>query len=260
MMSFLFVLSILLTGFGMKMYLNDSECFLSMPNSVSLAFRPLQSCDFCKNVKEVPVLSNLSPEIFEKRFAYSSAPVIIADATSNWTATEVFSFEYFRDLYSKSSSKANCQFFPYKTEFKSLQEAFRMSDARARYEPGEAPWYFGWSNCDREIAQELRKHYGRPYFLPELSENNAVDWIFMGGSGLGAHMHVDNVRLPSWQAQIRGTKEWVLAPPPECYYECSWFTVTVHPGETIVLDTNKWFHKTRVLPGELSIVIGAEFD
>lgn len=28
----------------------------------------------------------------------------------------------------------------------------------------------------------------------------------------------------------------------------------------VVLDTNKWFHKTTVLPGELSIVIGAEYD
>lgn len=28
-------------------------------------------------------------------------------------------------------------------------------------------------------------------------------------------MKVDNVRLPSWQAQIKGEKEWTLAPPPE---------------------------------------------
>uniref|UniRef100_A0A336MQ43 CSON002439 protein n=1 Tax=Culicoides sonorensis TaxID=179676 RepID=A0A336MQ43_CULSO len=235
-----------------------------MPNSVSLAFRPMQSCNFCRNVKEIPILSNISPEDFERRFAYSGAPVIVKDAAKNWTATEVFSFDYFRDLYlaalDDTKNKANCQFFPYKTEFKTLSEAFQMDEARARYQPGTKPWYFGWSNCDEEIGRELRQHYGRPYFLPKLSENNAVDWIFMGGSGFGAHMHVDNVRLPSWQAQIKGTKEWILAPPPECYYECSWFTVTVNKGDTIVLDTNKWFHKTRVLPGELSITIGAEYD
>lgn len=99
------------------------------------------------------------------------------------------------------------------------------------YEAGTKPWYFGWSNCNYEVAQELRKHYDRPYFLPDTSENNAVDWIFMGGSSLGAHLHVDNVRLPSWQAQIKGAKEWILAPPPECYYECSTFSIIVRTGD-----------------------------
>lgn len=112
-----------------------------------------------------------------------------------------------------------------------MREALSIPAERVNYEPGTKPWYFGWSNCNYKVAQELRKHYGRPYFLPDLSENNHIDWIFMGGSGLGAHMHVDNVRLPSWQAQIKGTKQWILAPPPECYYECSTFPVTVHTGD-----------------------------
>ncbi|EDS39638.1 conserved hypothetical protein [Culex quinquefasciatus] len=58
---------------------------------------------------------------------------------------------------------------------------------------------------------------------------------------------VDNVRLPSWQSQLKGAKEWILAPPPECYY-------------SFVLDTNKWYHKTNVLSGEISITVGAEYD
>lgn len=44
-------------------------------------------------------------------------------------------------------------------------------------------------------------------------------------------MKVDNVRLPSWQAQIKGEKEWTLAPPPECYYHCSFMKATVHTGD-----------------------------
>lgn len=28
----------------------------------------------------------------------------------------------------------------------------------------------------------------------------------------------------------------------------------------VVLDTNKWYHKTIVMPGEISITIGAEYD
>ena len=30
---------------------------------------------------------------------------------------------------------------------------------------------------------------------------------FKGTPGLGAHMHVDNVDLPSWQAQVRGKND-----------------------------------------------------
>lgn len=60
----------------------------------------------------------------------------------------------------------------------------------AYIEKGTDPWYFGWSNCNNEVAKILRQHYGRPYFLPKTSENAATDWIFMGGQGLGAHMHV----------------------------------------------------------------------
>lgn len=166
-----------------------------------------------------------------------------------------------------------------------MEEALNMPIKRVNYESGEKPWYFGWSNCNYRVANELRKHYGRPNFLPELSENSAVDWIFIGGNGLGAHMHIDNVRLPSWQAQIKGTKEWTLSPPPECYYECSTFAAIVHTGDisehfsvtyvfsnkfkvhngicfpiSVALDTNKWYHKTVILPGEISITIGAEYD
>lgn len=46
------------------------------------------------------------------------------------------------------------------------------------------------SNCDDRVGRVLRRHYDRPYFLPETSENKNVDWIFMGSPGYGAHMHV----------------------------------------------------------------------
>lgn len=51
--------------------------------------------------------------------------------------------------------------------------------------------YIGWSNCHDAVAKVLRKYYSKPYFLPKSAENNAVDWIFMGGPGDGAQMHVN---------------------------------------------------------------------
>ncbi|XP_001842132.2 uncharacterized protein LOC6031319 [Culex quinquefasciatus] len=248
-------------------YLNElanEDCILEMPSQLQKAFRPPpESCNFCAGIRSVPRVSNVDPDDFERRYAYGAGPVIVTDATANWTAPEVFDYWFFGKIYETYGTRrgaARCQFFPYKTGFRSLQEALSLEEARVNYEPGTEPWYFGWSNCDPVILKVLREHYGRPYFLPRASENNAVDWVFMGGTGLGAHMHVDNVRLPSWQSQLKGAKEWILAPPPECYYSCDFLSVVVQTGDTIVLDTNKWYHKTNVLSGEISITVGAEYD
>ena len=52
------------------------------------------------------------------------------------------------------------------------------------------------SNCDSEVRQELRRHYSKPYFIPSDSEHSETDWIFMGGVGPGANIHVSvNIAL-----------------------------------------------------------------
>jgi hypothetical protein len=73
----------------------------------------------------------------------------VTDAMSNWTATNVFSFQFFKEIYSKDSPALDgydidCQFFPYKTQFKSLREVLNMSPQRARLDYGSDPWYVGW--------------------------------------------------------------------------------------------------------------------
>lgn len=45
-------------------------------------------------------------------------------------------------------------------------------------------------------------------------------------------IQVDNVKNPSWQAQVSGSKLWTLEPPPECYMECvNKIETIVRPGE-----------------------------
>lgn len=147
---------------------------------------------------------------------------------------QTFDYWFFKDIYDTASHvhrQHNCQFFPYKSGFATLAEAFDMTAERVNYASGTAAWYFGWSNCNPTVAEELRQHYGRPYFLPETAENDDIDWMFMGGVGMGAHLHVDNVRLASWQAQVRGAKEWTLAPPPECYFRCAFMRTVVNTGD-----------------------------
>ncbi|XP_001358328.3 uncharacterized protein [Drosophila pseudoobscura] len=259
-------LGLIVMLFSLKYYneeLQGQNCFLSLPRPLRYALRPPENCEFCVNIKNVPRLQEISPNEFERKYAYSGAPVIVSDATQNWTAITLFNYWYFRDVYGKAMRKQrikDCQFLPYKTGFQDIYEALDMPEERVELKEGEKPWYFGWSNCHTETAEEFRRHYGRPYFLPESSENNAVDWFFIGTSGLGAQMHIDNVRLPSWQAQLAGSKRWLLVPPPECYFQCRSFDVVVRQGDIIVLDTNKWYHQTFVQPGAISLTIGAEYD
>ncbi|KAF5306007.1 hypothetical protein FQR65_LT07500 [Abscondita terminalis] len=247
----------------LRMY-KDSECLIEMPSDSSKIFREPETCDICVDTYEVPKIRNLSRDDFENLFVIPGKPLVVTDATKDWLAAKMFSFEFFKKLYDSiredDYSETDCQFFPYKTEFKSLKEALNMTIERSRLEPGTLPWYIGWSNCNNKAGNILRKYYDRPYFLSNKSESIALSWIFMGGPGFGAHMHVDNVQYPSWQAQLRGTKLWKLAPPPECLYKCRQLEVTVAPGEIIVVDTNRWYHQTFVLPGGISITIGAEFD
>ncbi|CAL7940418.1 unnamed protein product [Xylocopa violacea] len=234
------------------------KCLAELPPFTQKIFRPAEDCSMCRDVQQVDRISNVDPATFEQRYAYSGRPVVVTDAMANWTATTKFSFAFFKSLY--DGEDANCQFFPYKTEFKSLQDVFEMSESRASLEEGTKPWYVGWSNCDEEIGSELRRYYQRPYFLPATAESEKTDWIFMGSHGYGAPMHVDDVEHPSWQAQIKGEKQWILEPPRECHYACNRLEVVVHPGEIIVLDTNRWYHQTKIVSEEMSITIGAEYD
>jgi hypothetical protein len=92
--------------------------------------------------------------------------------------------------------------------------------------------YISRSNCDPTVKAVLRKHYRQPLFLPRsAAESDDLDWIFMGGAGPGAFIHLDHVDKTSWQAQLSGTKTWTLIPPPECEAVCKTLEVTVNTGD-----------------------------
>lgn len=54
-----------------------------------------------------------------------------------------FGFQLFKNL-SEAETLKPCQFFPYKTEFRTLEEALRMDERRAAMALGYVPWYIGW--------------------------------------------------------------------------------------------------------------------
>lgn len=60
-----------------------------MPQFLRYAFRPAENCNFCQNVIEVERVNKIAPQEFAEKYAYTAKPVIVEDATQNWTALEV---------------------------------------------------------------------------------------------------------------------------------------------------------------------------
>lgn len=247
------------------LHVKEEPCLLNVNEIFIEVTRKRTNCSLlCDGLTEIPRVSDLSKQEFATKYAYTGRPVVVVDGAKNWSAIERFNFTFFKELFEKNKeafrvNEEECQFFPYRTEFISLEQALNMSKERSEWKA--EPWYFGWSNCDPAIREELRTHYQLPYFLPSQSETSEQDWIFMGGPGPGAQIHIDSVDRPSWQAQLSGQKTWTLIPPPECEHICPpKLATTMNKGEVIIVDTNQWYHSTQVLPGELSITIGAEYD
>ena len=127
----------------------ESPCVMSNNGFLIEIARPLTNCSMCQNLRVIPVEENLTTEKFIEKYAYSAVPVLVKNATFNWTAMSTFSFHYFKELYTGlagalASVEEECQFFPYKTEFETLADALNISDARANFSEGEKPWYIGW--------------------------------------------------------------------------------------------------------------------
>ena len=96
---------------------------------------------------QIPTVHNMSKEIFLRYYAYTSRPVLIKNGTGNWTALRVFGFKYFKMLYTKMNAfddfrELGCLFFPYKTNFESLEHLFTLSLKEAK--KFQAQWYVGW--------------------------------------------------------------------------------------------------------------------
>ena len=111
------------------------------------------------------------------------------------------------------------------------------------------------------MVKKIKKLFSSPVFMDPDSTAEKRPWIFLGTPMTGAHYHIDNVDLSSWQAQLSGVKTWFLKPPPECSWWCPGpLETTLYPGDILVLNTNIWQHATQVIGNDLSIVITSEYD
>jgi len=241
------------------------RCILETPESgygVDFCRTPV-NCDTCRHVRRIDEVhvSEISWEEFYSGYADIGRPLIIRNATLHWPIMTQLTFEWLKKAYLSDPEildydDKECWFNNYKSkQLGSLRSVFRMAG------PRERDWYVGWAVCQPQIAEKLLELYERPTFLHPDSTPPKKPWIFIGTPGPGAHVHIDNVDLSSWQAQVSGTKSWLLRPPPECWLQCHGdMEARVSPGDIIVVNTNLWYHSTRIEGEDISLVITNEFD
>lgn len=80
---------ILILAVYVKVYLASDDCLVDMPVELSKAFRPPETCDFCRAITEIKRIEHTTTDEFEKLYAYNGYPIIVTDATVNWTALNV---------------------------------------------------------------------------------------------------------------------------------------------------------------------------
>ncbi|OXA50579.1 uncharacterized protein LOC110853014 [Folsomia candida] len=258
------VVDILLNCSKILSSFHSRRCLLPSHPLLMEMVRPVAPCNFCAN-QELVELSEPPNASWFGELAYRGLPIILRNysvmtkTTSLDLATLTGILKEETKFWEEDNQEEDeCQFLPFRSPFTSLRHALDVIPDMTGW--GE-PWYIGWSNCHPGVAAKLRSLIPRPAFLPEKSESSAIDWIFIGSPGLGAAMHIDYVRRPSWQLQLSGVKTWELRPPPECETECPpSITFTIYPGDLLFLETNTWYHQTFVEGKDLSISIGSEYD
>ena len=130
------------------LHVKEEPCLMNVNEIFIEVTRKRTNCTLlCEGLTEIPRVSGLSKQDFTSKYAYSGRPVVVVDGAKNWSAIDRFNFTFFKELFDKNKdayrvNEEECQFFPYRTEFISLEEAMNMSKERSEWKA--EPWYFGW--------------------------------------------------------------------------------------------------------------------
>lgn len=127
---------------------NKEPCLVNVNEIFIEVTRKRTNCSLlCEGLTEIPRVSDLTKREFATKYAYTGRPVVVVDGAKDWSAVDRFNFTFFKDLFDKNKdayrvNEEECQFFPYRTEFISLEQAMNMSKERSEWKA--EPWYFGW--------------------------------------------------------------------------------------------------------------------
>ena len=146
------MLLLLLLGYPAWQVSDGSVCLLRELSPFGEAVTPMVDCAICEGVTEAPRLFNLSQDDFIRNYAYTSKPILVVGAVSNWSALDVVSYDYFKSIYMDSLDSLEVdhdsgQFFAYGSNIRDLKDLFSLPSDVATMKTEK--WYIGWYVCDR---------------------------------------------------------------------------------------------------------------
>lgn len=124
-----------------------APCLISEISPFGEAVNPVVDCEICRGVTEAPRLRNLSKDDFIRNYAYTSKPILVEGAASNWSALDVVSYDFFKSLYmerpeSLEEDNSGGQFFAYSSNIRDLKGLFSLPEDVATMKTEK--WYIGW--------------------------------------------------------------------------------------------------------------------
>lgn len=166
--------------------------------------------------------SKISPQEFRREYLYPRKPVVITDATENWTARSQWTLHYFKSRYGSTLVTV------YRAEENSYRadhvETVRLADFITAIEARDFAGYPYYIRDDWRLFihhKELLADYKIPeYFfdwfvlLPSFMRL-VYPRIFIGPKGAVTPLHLDIWETHAWLAQLVGRKRWILFPPEQ---------------------------------------------
>ena len=124
-------------------------CLISQPALPEFAVA-ISDCDVCRNMNGSLEIKNISTLEFMRKHAFSSRPLLMKGAALDWPAVELFTFEYFRQLYTQNPESLEKdvnegQFFAYSSGIKDIGELIEvLGENPATTHRAKRKWYIGW--------------------------------------------------------------------------------------------------------------------
>lgn len=154
------------------------------------------------SLTEIPRVDNLSGEEFVRDYLRTNRPVVISDGARDWTATQTWSFEYFRGLNSDFTiTLEEGNVMQEKTTFRSVSFREYLNEIESPAQNNGRIAYLSVFELFKRFP-ELKNDVDFGIMSKHKVRNHAAGWIGPGGTVTGYHIDwADNIF-----AQIVGRK------------------------------------------------------
>ncbi|XP_031554788.1 uncharacterized protein LOC116291718 [Actinia tenebrosa] len=235
-------------------YLYEEDCLIINPYRVEEGISEEDCETKCSELNRIEVLTNTNHKIIAD-LLFKDIPVVIKDATDDWSARKKFSVEFLAQLFQERevlSESGVCQ-FQSTVEGYSHPVSFLEDVVEGKIE-GSYQAY--WENCEKKAAREFRQFYRRPYFLPPMVEADEGNWMIVSSGG-SKSLRVSWASTITWLSQITGQSRILLRPDPVCKKVCQPLSVMLKPGDSLLMANELWTMSYKPIGEEPVIAIGA---